>query len=327
MKTRPTHWGFVGAGSMARSMAGDLAQVPGATVHAVVAQTPRSAGAFGKEFGAQPFSSLEDMLADGHVDVIYVNSPNQMHYPQVKLALAAGKPVLCEKPFTLNARQLAELIRLARGQKLFLMEAMWVRFLPAVVRLRQLLAEGRIGQLNWMQASFHSNPHYDPQNRFYNPDLGGGALLDLGIYPISFASMLFGPPQRLQSAASITSTGVDERFGALFEYASGAQAAVSAGFGGYFEDEIVLLGSEGQIRIPRFRGWKMDRLILEAGGKTETLKFPLQGKGYGYQAAEVQRCLETGELESPVIPLEESLAIMHTLDELRALWGMKFPGE
>ncbi len=313
---------------MARAMASDLAGLPGSKVHAITSRTRQSAEAFGQEFGAEVFQSLEELLADDAVDLVYVSSPNHLHYPQVKLALEAGKPVLCEKPFTLNARQLAELITLARVKRLFLMEAMWVRFQPAVVRLRSLLAQGRIGELTWLQASFHSNPPREAGNRFFDLSMGGGALLDLGIYPISFASMAFGgPPQRIASSVALAETGVDERFGALFEYAGGGRAALSAGFGGYFEDEVVLQGAEGQIRLPRFGGWKFDRLIIETQNGVEELQEPLQGGGYGYQAAEVARCLQAGRLESPVMPLDESLAIMKTLDELRAQWSLAFSNE
>lgn len=322
----PYRWGFVGAGGMARAMAKDLASVPGCVIHGVTSRRAASAQAFAAEFAARPYSSLAELLPD--VDVVYVNSTNQVHHPQVKEALLAGKPVLCEKPFTLNASQLAELISLVRKRKLFLMEAMWVRFFPIVGRLRQLLDEKAIGNLQWMQASFHSNPSKHPANRFYNLSMGGGALLDLGIYPISFASMVFGaPPVRIVSSASLAATGVDERFAALFEYEGGAQASLSAGFSGYFEDEIVLLGSQGQMRIPRFHGWRMERLILERRAGSETIQLPLSGGGYGYQAAEVIRCLDAGLLESPLMPLEESLAIMRTLDDLRAQWGLAFPNE
>lgn len=319
-------WGFVGAGGMARAMAKDLIAIPGCIIQGVTSRTATSAQAFAKEFDTHAYDSLEELVAD--VDIVYVNTANQVHHSQAGEALGAGKPVLCEKPFTLNAGQLTELMALARQKRLFLMEAMWVRFFPVVVRLRQLLAERAIGELQWMQASFHSNPVKDPKNRFYDLAMGGGALLDLGIYPISFASMVFGsPPAHIVSSASLAPTGVDEHFAALFEYAGGAQASLSAGFSGYFEDEIVLLGSEGKIRIPRFRGWRMDQLLLERGDKSESFHLPLHGSGYGYQAIEVIRCLEAGLLESPIMPLDESLTIMGTLDDLRAQWGMAFPGE
>jgi len=326
--SKTVRWGFVGAGWMARAMAADLAALPGCQVHSVTARSHQSAEDFGRQVEAKVASSLESLLADDEVDLVYITSPNNLHFSQAKLALEAGKRVLCEKPFTLNAAQLADLVDLARARGLFLMEAMWVRFLPAVVRLRSLLAEGRIGDLTWLHASFHSKPPREPGNRFYDLGMGGGALLDLGVYPISFASMAFGgPPQRAVSSVTLSETGVDDRFSALFEYEGGGRAALSAGFGGYFEDQIVLQGTQGQIRIPRFDGWKMDRLFVDTPGAVEEIREPMVGKGYGYQAAEILRCLEVRELESPIMPLDESLAIMKTLDNLRTQWGMAFPGE
>lgn len=323
----PLRWGFVGAGWMAYAMARDVAKLRGHRIHSIYSRSEGSRQQFGRDFRAEVHASLESLLADDQFDLVYINTPNQLHYPQVKQALEAGKPVLCEKPFTLNAAQLGELIALARSRRLFLMEAMWVRYLPAMVRLRELLDEGTIGELTWMQASFHSKPEVDPNNRFFDPGLGGGALLDLGIYPISFASMVLGKPKRIVSSARLAPTGVDEGFAAIFEYASGARANVSAGFGGYFEDEIVLQGTQGHLRVQRHGGWKAARLVLEQVQRNRNLRFPLQARGYGYQALEAGRCLAQGKLESDIMPLDESLTIMETLDALRAQWGMRFPGE
>mgnify|MGYP003909649163 CR=1 FL=1 len=201
-------WAFVGAGRMAYAMARDLVKVRGAIIHSVFSRTEESRRRFAKDFNAASFSTLEELLADKSVDIVYVNTFNNLHYPQVKQALNAGKHVLCEKPFTLNAQQLAELVSLARSKNLLLMEAMWVRFLPAVVHLRTLLAEGILGEPIWLQASFHIHPVVDPADRLFDLKLGGGALLDLGIYPISFSSMLFGFPKEIISSARIGVTGV-----------------------------------------------------------------------------------------------------------------------
>ncbi|UYN90132.1 MAG: Gfo/Idh/MocA family oxidoreductase [Anaerolineales bacterium] len=325
---QPTTWGFVAAGKMAAAMAADLRFAQGSRVGGVFSRTPESAAAFARRFGGQAYGSLDAMLADPAIDVVYVSSPNNLHYEQTKAALLAGKPVLCEKTFTLNAPQLAELIELARSRKLFLMEAMWVRWLPLVARLRELLQRGAIGQPLHLSAAFFSQPPIVDDNRFYNPALGGGALLDLGIYPVSFASLVFGQPQEIMSKALLAPTGVDIRFAATFQYASGATAQLAAGFDGRMRHDIMLLGSEGNIRIEMDRGgWKMRRLHLQQGGGTRTLTAPYKGQGYGYQAAEVASCLAAGQLESEAMPLDESLAIMRTLDTLRAHWGMRYPGE
>lgn len=328
MTKGPYRWGFVGAGGMARAMAEDLAFVERATVHSVVARTDASAQAFGRKFGARTFSTVEELVADEAVDVVYVNSPNQLHYPQVKLALEAGKPVLCEKPFTLNAGELQELILLARAKRLFLMEAMWVRFLPATAKLRQQLEAGSIGEPYWLRGSFHIQPPVKADNRFYNLAMGGGGLLDVGIYPISFASMVMGSqPQVIQSTAQLGKTGVDEHFAAAFQYESGAMAVVSAGIDGAFMDDVLIVGRAGRIRITRNSGWTLSSYTIEKDSRIEKVETEWLGRGYGYQAEEVTRCLDAGKLESETIPLDESLAIMGTLDTMRGQWGMKFPGE
>jgi predicted dehydrogenase len=333
-RRQPTTWGFVAAGKMAAAMARDLRtagshHARGNRVGGVVSRTPESAAAFVRQFGGQAYGSLDAMLADPGIDVVYVSSPNNLHYEQTKAALLAGKPVLCEKTFTLNAPQLAELIEIARSRQLFLMEAMWVRWLPLVTTLRQLLASGAIGQPLQLHAAFHSQPPIADDNRFYSPALGGGALLDLGIYPVSFASLVFGAqPQEILSKAQLAPTGVDTRFSAIFHYANGGVAQLAASFVGRMRHDIMILGREGNIRIEMDRGgWKMRRLHLQQGGGTRTLTASYKGNGYSYQAAEVRRCLLGGLLESEAMPLDESLAILRTLDTLRAQWGMRYPGE
>jgi predicted dehydrogenase len=328
--SRIIRWGFVAAGKMAAAMAADLRHAPGCQVAGVFSRTAESAAGFARQFGGQTYGSLDAMVADASIDVVYISSPNNLHYPQAKAALEAGKPVLCEKTFTLSAAQLESLITLARSKHLFLMEAMWVRWLPVDVRLRQLLAEGAIGRPLHLQAAFHSRLPVAPENRFYNPALGGGALLDLGIYPISFASQVFGrQPVRIASSVVMAETGVDQRFAAIFEYGDGGLAQVSAGFDAYMRQDIALIGSEGSLSIELNRGgWRQRKLhVTSRSGKTKTFDLPYKGSGYGYQAAEVARCLNAGLLESDVLPLDESLAIMHTLDALRAQWGMRFPDE
>jgi predicted dehydrogenase len=327
MSSRIYNWAFVAAGGMARVMARDLSFASNTRVHSVFSRTQASMQEFSKEFGGcRMFSSIDELLADSQVDIVYISSPNHLHYPQAKLALEAGKPVLCEKPFTLNAGQLAELIEIARSQKTFLMEAMWIRWLPIVVKLRQVLADGVIGELHLLKASFHARLSSAPEGRIYNLAMGGGSLLDLGIYPISFASMIFGQqPEEIASHAKIGPTGIDEHFGAIFHY-PGGMALVSAGVDVSAIDDISIHGSAGSIRVEH--PWKLRQLIIEPReGRSETITLPLKGKGYSYQAEEVMACLDEELLESPRMQLEESLQIMRTLDSLRSQWGLTFPGE
>jgi dihydrodiol dehydrogenase / D-xylose 1-dehydrogenase (NADP) len=323
------NWGFVAAGAMARNQARDLAESPRAKIYGVFSRTQQSADAFSNEFGSRTFSTLEEMLADLTIDIVYISSPNQLHYPQAKQALEAGKAVLCEKPFTLNGRQLADLIEIARRRKVFLMEAMWIRYLPVIVKLRQILDQGAFGEIKLARAAFHLDLPVNPTGRIYNPDLGGGSLLDLGIYPISFVSMLLGAaPDQIVSHAQMTATGVDAHFGAVFHYVNGSMASVSAGIDGQYVEDIVIQGTRGKIVILGHRWWKLSTLSLQLPDRDpETIELPHIGSGYLYQAEEVMRCLDNGEFESPVMPLAESLAIMQTMDRLRLQWKFAFPAE
>ncbi len=321
------NWAFVAAGGMAHAMARDLSFLPNARIHSVFSRTRESMQDFSRSFGGcKVFASLDEMLADPEVDIVYISSPNHLHFPQAKLALAAGKPVLCEKPFTLNARQLAELIEIASTNRVLLMEAMWIRWLPIVVRLREILADRIIGEPRLLKASFHAQLSPDPEGRIYNLAMGGGSLLDLGIYPISFASLVFGrQPMEIASHAYLGPTGIDEHFGAVFHYPQG-MAMVSAGVDVAAVEDISIHGAAGSIRVDH--PWKLSSLVVEPReGKSKTIKLPLQGKGYSYQANEFMRCLDDGLLENEAIPLQESLQIMQTLDRLRKQWGLLFPRE
>lgn len=328
MSARIYNWAFVAAGGMARSMARDLTLLPNAHIHSAYSRTAGSMQAFADSFGnCRQHDSLEDLVAATDVDIVYISSPNHLHYLHARTALEAGKAVLCEKPFTLNAGQLADLIEVARANKVFLMEAMWIRWLPIIVKLRELLASRVIGEPRLLKASFHALLSTNPEGRIYNLAMGGGSLLDLGIYPISFASLIFvQPPEKIASITQIGKTGIDEHFSAAFHYKTGAMALVSAGVDGPFRDDISIHGSAGSIRLEN--PWKLSQLTLQPrDGEPETTTLPLEGGGYSYQAAEVSRCLEDGLLESPIMPLDESLGVMQTLDRLRAQWELRFPGE
>jgi dihydrodiol dehydrogenase / D-xylose 1-dehydrogenase (NADP) len=323
------NWGFVAAGAMARNQARDLVESARAKIHGVYSRTRQSADAFANEFGGKVYSTLEEMVADSVIDIVYISSPNQLHYPQAKLALEAGKAILCEKPFTLNARQLAELIEIARRRKVFLMEAMWIRYLPVILKLRELLDNRAIGEIKLARAAFHLDLPINPSGRIYNPELGGGSLLDLGIYPISFVSMLLGgAPEEIVSLAQMTETGVDAHFGAVFHYHSGAMASVSAGIDGQHVEDVVIQGTRGKIVVLGHRWWKLSTLSVQMSNQeAESIELPHMGSGYLYQAEEVMRCLDNKEMESPTMPLDESVAIMQTMDLMRAQWKFAFPGE
>ncbi|MBN2084329.1 MAG: Gfo/Idh/MocA family oxidoreductase [Anaerolineales bacterium] len=322
-------WGILGTGGIAQKFAEALALLPDARMTAVGSRTKESADAFGAKWKIpNRHGSYAALMADPEVDAVYIATPHTLHSENALGCLAAGKAVLCEKPFTINARQAEEVITLARRKKIFLMEAMWTRFLPVFQKIRSLLAEGAIGEVRQMQADFAFQAAYDPKGRLFDPALGGGALLDLGVYPVSFASMVFGEaPRRLVSVASLGKTGVDEQSAAVIEYSAGRLAVVSCALRFDSPQVAHIIGTGGRIRVhPAW--WHADTItVSRAGREDEIITLPNLGNGYPHEAVEVMECLRGGKLESRVMPLEESLRIMQTLDAIRAEWGLKYPGE
>lgn len=330
MSDKVFRWGFIGAGKMARNMANDLLLTERSQVYAVAAKTPQSAVRLAEQFGAQvTYPSVDELVQDPQVDVVYISTPNNLHYQNARAAIEAGKPVLLEKPFTLNAQQAKDLVQLAKAGNVFLMEAMWIRFLPVIVKLREILAQGQLGEIQLLKAAFHLHLDFSATHRVYNPQLGGGALLDLGIYPLSMASLIFGAqPSEIASLAKIGNTGVDEHFGTVFHYPSDAMSLASAAVDGEHPQDVLIYGTKGHVRLHAHRAWKFSRMTVAINGQTEEeFDLPYLGSGYSYQAQELIACLERGQPESKVMPLAETIAIMETLDRLRAQWGLQYPGE
>ena len=321
-------WGIIGTGQIASQFAEGLEALPDAELVAVGSRTAETAARFAKRFGVPRGHACYEALAeDPGVDVVYVATPNTFHKRDAILCLEAGKPVLCEKPFTINAVEAASVIQAARKRNLFLMEAMWTRFVPAIERLRALLAERVIGELHMLIADLGMRFQFDPQSRLFDLHLGGGALLDLGIYPVSMASMLFGAPSSITSRAQIGETGVDEQAAIILEYGPLQLATLYTSLRTETPQEAILQGSRGRIRVqgPLYRPARLSLSV--AGEKERTLEEPFQGNGYTHEAAEVMRCLRAGELESRIMPLDETLSIMRTMDTIRGQWGLRYPME
>ncbi len=324
MKTR---WGILGTGNIAKQFAQGLAFVPDAELVAVGSRSQKTADQFADRFNIpNRHNSYEDLAKDTQVDVIYISTPHTFHKENSLLCLRHGKAVLCEKPFTINAAEAEELIEYSRGQKLFLMEAMWNRFLPSFDKLRQLLREKVIGNILHLSADFSYQFPFDPKHRLFAPELGGGALLDLGVYPISFSSIIFGPPKSIKSFVYLGKTGVDEQAAIIFEFDGGKMATLYTSSRFTSPAEIWLLGTDGRIKIHGPIYCPSQITIYRSDDPTE-LNVPFAENGYNYEAAEVMRCLKTGKLESEIMPLAESLSIMQTMDRLRRDWDLKYPGE
>lgn len=326
---RVIRWGILGTGNIARQFARGLSVLPDAQLVAVGSRAAATAEAFGKEFGVSHcHGSYEALVQDADVDVVYVSTPHQMHRPNTLLCLEAGKPVLCEKPFAINALEAADMVEAARNAKLFLMEAMWTRFLPVIDKVREWLAAGAIGEPRMVNADFGFRAEVDPESRLFNPQYGGGALLDVGVYTISFASMVFGTtPQRCAGFAHIGDTGVDEQASMVLGYGRGQTASLTCAVRVNTPQDAVIVGTNGTIRVhPPF--WKATTATLSVTDKDEeTVTLPHRGNGYEYQAIEVMRCLREGLTESEVMPLDETVAIMLTMDQIRSQWNLKYPME
>ncbi len=321
-------WGILGSGMIAHEFAEGLKVLPDAKLEAVASKTEGKAESLGKMFGVKKiYNNYEELVKNPAVDVIYIATTHNFHYENVLLCLNHGKPVLCEKPFTLNAIQAEGLINTARSNNLFVMEAMWTRFLPCILKLNELLDKGILGEIQHFKADFGIKQELDPKGRSFNPDLGGGSLLDLGIYPISFARMIYKQsPSIIKSTAYIGKTKVDEKSCYLFEYENGQTAMLSSSNRLIMPHDAFIFGTKGYLEIPNF--FHPSKMILYSGKKRKkTIRLHYKSTGYNYEAREVMSCLNTGKIESVIMPLDETLEIMKTMDILRSQWHFKYPGE
>ncbi|MCU0513133.1 MAG: Gfo/Idh/MocA family oxidoreductase [Anaerolineae bacterium] len=322
-------WGIVGTGKIARQFAKGLEFVEDARLVAVGSRQAETAAAFGELFRVpQQFASYEELVACADVDVVYIATPHTLHYELMRLCLEAGKHVLCEKPFTLNAPQAREVVALARRRRLFLMEAMWMRFIPAVIQARRWITTGAIGNIRLIQASLCFRAPFDQDHRLFNPHLGGGALLDAGIYPLSLTTMLMGAmPDSMMSRASLGTTGVDEHNVLVPSYKSGAIGLLTSAIRTYQPMTALIAGETGTITLHE-PFYKAERVTLTRPGHSEETRFfPHKGNGYEYEIMEVHACLRAEKTESAIMPLDESVSLMNVMDGLRATWGLRYPGE
>jgi len=317
--TEPLGWGLIGTGGIAETFAADLMFSNSGRPVAVGSRHMHSANRFADEFDIpNRHASYEALVADPEVDVVYVATPHPLHHANALLALHAGKPVLVEKAFTMNAAEARDLVATARREGLFLMEAMWTRFLPHIAEIRRLLAEGALGEIVTVTADHGQWFARDPDFRLFAPELGGGALLDLGVYPVSFASMVLGKPDRIVSLIDPAFTGVDGQTSMLFGYASGAQAVLTCTSSAKSPTRGAIVGTEARVEIDGdFYGPTSFTLSSRTGDETY-FDAQQEGRGLWYEAEAVAGCLRDGLLESPLMPLDESVEIMETMDAVLA---------
>ena len=321
-------WGILGTGKIARAFAEALKDVPGAVLAGVASRSQDNAATFAAQFGAQTaYGSYEALAQAQDVDLVYVATPHPQHAANALMALRAGKGVLLEKPFTMNLREAEQVVTLARSRRLFLMEAMWTRYLPSVQEARRIIASGEIGTVRQVVADFGFRADAGPEHRVFNPALGGGALLDLGIYPLSIATALLGPVAEIKAQAEMGATCVDVQTGFTLRHEGGALSVCSCSLQARTPCELTVSGTRGYLRMDTmFHRAKSVTVTLD-DGSARTIETPFLGNGYVHEIMEAQRCFLEGLTESPAMTLEETLALMGVMDEIRRQIGLVYDSD
>lgn len=329
-KTASTiRWGILGPGRIATKFATGLQAAPGAELVAVGSRSQENADRFADNFDIpRRHVGYDALAADPDVDVIYVSTPHPQHREATLLCLDQGKAVLCEKPFAMNVEQAEQMVSSARDKKLFLMEAMWTRFRPAIRKVYELVASGVIGDLELVSMAVGWKSPFDTSSRLFNKGLGGGILLDGGVYPISLASHLLGTPSKIASLAHMAPTEVDDQAGVVFGYDSGAIATIAFSSRVTPHSVATLVGTKGRIEL--HEDWhKPEGMTVRINdAEPQDHDFTLtEGNGYQYEAMHVMDCLRTGKTESDIMPLDETLSLMQTLDTIREQWGLQYDAD
>lgn len=322
-------WGIIGCGGIAHVFAKGLQKINGGTLYAVASNSEERAQRFADSYQVeQTYSNYVSLVEDPNIDAVYIATTHNFHFENIKLCLSHGKHVLCEKPLTINARQCEAVIELATQKSLFVMEAVWTRFLPAIRKLDELLNKNIIGDVVSVKADFSIAGEFESTHRLKDLSLAGGALLDLGIYPITFASLVFKEqPARVQSTAVMGETGVDEHSAYLFDYDNGKTALLSSSFIYHAPTEAVISGTKGYIRIPEFLAAQTLHLHIE-GQPESTISLPFtEEENFTFEIEHAQACIQSGLTQSDILPLSTTLSIMQTMDKLRSQWDLVYPDE
>jgi predicted dehydrogenase len=326
---RPIRWGILGAGGIADTLSSDIRLTAGNVVTAVAARDADRAARFAKRHGAaRSYGDYHGLVNDDEIDVVYVATTHPHHRAHALLAIAAGKSVLIEKPVCLNAADARDVFEAARRADVFAMEAMWTRTNPLIRTAQQLIADGAIGKTRGVRSEFGLGVAFDPTDRLYDLDNGGGALLDLGVYPATFAHLFLGPPDEVRTVGNLAPTGADETVAMQWLYRGRPGAQLWASVPIAAPNEAAVLGTQGWISfLPKAH--RPSGLIVHTEAGEYRVDDPLAGRGHGYgpEIDEVARCLRAGLLESPLVPQADSVAILEILDGARAALGVVYPGE
>jgi predicted dehydrogenase len=324
----PIRWGIIGTGGIASAFAEDLRRLPDAALVAVGSRRQATADRFADQHAVpHRHATYDSLVMDEDVDVVYVATPHPDHYASAMMAIEAGKAVVVEKVFTVNASQARAIVEVARAREVFAMEAMWTRFLPHVRQVRSLIQSGALGDVRQVIVDHGQWFERDPSSRLFDPALGGGALLDLGIYTVSFASMILGTPSRMTAVSDAAFTGVDATTSMVLQHPDGAHAALTTTLQASGPNRAFIVGTQARIEIDHVFYAPTTFTIIGRDGTLQRYDEPHEGNGLRHEAAEVMRCLREGRLESNLMPLDETVAIMQTMDEVRRQIGLSYPGE
>lgn len=321
-------WGIIGCGSIANKFAEALRGTEGCILYAAAARDKQRAGVFASKWGFEKsYGSYRALAGDNEVDIIYVATPHSYHYAHTKLCLEAGKHVLCEKPFTVHADQLKVLTEMARERKLFLMEALWSRFLPGIIKSAELIEKGEIGDIVCLEADFGLRFPYDPLHRLYNPHLAGGALLDLGIYPLYLSLFLLGKPDVIKAHSLLDHNKIDLTTSIITQSSSGSLSNLSTTVRANTPVKAKIVGTEGTIEFDSWWFTPGNLTLISASKEKQLFEFPPLINGYEYEIIETVRCLREGKTESDIMPHAFSQLLMETMDQIREITGISYPKE
>ena len=321
------NWGILGTGFIARKMAEALPLVPQSRLYAIGSRNLHTASEFAGQYAVEKaYGSYEELARDPDVDIVYIATPHNLHYENTILCLSHGKHVLCEKPFAVNGREVRGMIEKAKETDRFLMEALWTRFLPNLIKVKEMVDEGRIGRINLLKADFGINIPFNPAHRLYNKQLIGGSLLDLGIYPLFLSLLLLGKPKTISARAGIGETGVDYNCSFTLGYEKETLAVMYSSVVAQTDITASVYGENGTIVFDNWWYMPVPAKHIAQDGKTIPIHEKSVGNGYNYEAAEMIRCLEKGKTQSEMMSLEFSILLIDTLDAIRKEIGLVYPG-
>jgi predicted dehydrogenase len=319
-------WGIIGTGFIAKKFAEGLANVPNSELMAVASRSQQTASQFATEYRiARAYGSYEALVADADVDIVYVATPHNLHYTNTLMCLNAGKHVLCEKPFAVNGWQVREMIDKAREKKLFLMEALWSRFLPNLLKAKEIIQSGMLGEIKLLTADFGFKVAFDPEHRIYSKQLIGGSLMDFGIYPVFLSYFLLGMPKRVCSMAGVGVTDVDYNCSMTFEYNNELQSVLFSSMVANTGVTAQVHGTKGTLNFNNWWFTPSGLSITNENGQTSPVPLHFEGNGYNYEACEVVRCLLNGKTESDLWSWDDSINLIGLLDTIRQQCGVVYP--